>query len=284
MYLKIISELGNIDELPTIPPILVQLNKVLADPSSCAPDVAKLIEDDQVLTTRILKLVNSAYYGFSRKITTVKQAVVIIGFRNIRNLVLTAKSFDIYKSCYRKLRRLFDINLLWKHSLGTAVISRKIGELVNYPDKETLFVGGLIHDIGKVVEFSCLPDYIPEIFRLIKEDNVSMWTAEQRLFNITHAEIGKVLGDMWDFPPVLENMIAYHHYPHLADEFSREVAIVHIANAICRSMEIGSGGDNLVPVIEDNAWETAGLPLDSAEIIKEKSLIEIEDISTIFVG
>jgi len=283
MYLKIISELGNIDELPTIPPILVKLNKVLADPSSCAPDVAKLIEDDQVLTTRILKLVNSAYYGFSRKITTVKQAVVIIGYRNIRNLVLTAKSFDIYKSCYRKLRSLFDINLLWKHSLGTAVISRNIGELINYPDKETLFVGGLIHDIGKVVEFSCLPDYIPDIFRLIKEDNLSMWAAEQRLFHITHAEIGKVLGDMWDFPPVLENMIAYHHYPHLAEEFSKEVAVVHIANAICRSMGIGSGGDSLVPVIEDNACESIGISLDLIEIIKEKSFAEIEDISTIFV-
>ena len=283
MYLKIISELGNIDELPTIPPILVQLNKVLADPSSCAPDVARLIEDDQVLTTRILKLVNSAYYGFSRKITTVKQAVVIIVYRNIRNLVLTAKSFDIYKSCYRKLRTLFDINLLWKHSLGTAVIARNIGEFVSYPDKETLFVGGLIHDIGKVVEFSCLPDYIPEIFKLVNENNLSMWAAEQKLFHITHAEIGKVLGDMWDFPEVLEHMIAYHHYPHLAEEHSMEVAIVHIANSICRSMGVGSGGDNLVPVVEDNAWETAGLSMESCEIIKEKSLTEIEEISGIFV-
>ncbi|MCD6460822.1 HDOD domain-containing protein [bacterium] len=283
MYLKIISELGNIDELPTIPPILVQLNKVLADSSSCAPDVAKLIEEDQVLTTRILKLVNSAYYGYSRKITTVKQAVVIIGYRNIRNLVLTAKTFDVYKSCYRKVRSFFDINLLWKHSLGTAVIARNIGTIINYSNKETLFIGGLIHDIGKVVEFNCLSDYIPDIFKLVKDNNLSMWEAEQKLFHISHAEIGKVLGDMWDFPPVLGNMIAYHHYPHLAGEYSQEVAVVHIADYLCRVMDIGSGGDNVISVVEDNAWETADIPLDKVELIKEKSEREIEEVLTIFI-
>ncbi len=278
MYLKIISELGNIDDLPTIPPILVKLNEILADPESSAEDVASLIKEDQVLTTRLLKLVNSAYYGFTRKITTVTHAVVILGFRNVKNIVLTAKTFDLYKSSYTKIRRIFDVNLLWQHSLGVAVIAKKIGELVRYPDQETLFTGGLIHDIGKIVEIKCLFDYMPRIFELVRDQNISMWQAEQSVFNITHAEIGKVLGDMWDFPLILEHIVAYHHYPHLSEDFSQQVAIVHIANSLCREMKIGSGGDLLIPVIEDGAWERAGLePSVKEHIIKEsqKSISEL---------
>ncbi len=282
MYLKIISELGNIDDLPTIPPILVKLNEILADPGSSAEDVARLIKEDQVLTTRLLKLVNSAYYGFTRKITTVTHAVVILGFRNVKNIVLTAKTFDLYKSSYSKIRKLFDVNLLWQHSLGVAVIAKKIGEVVGYPDQETLFTGGLIHDIGKIVEIKCLFDYMPKIFELVNEQQMSMWQAEQMTFNITHAEIGKVLGDMWDFPMILEHVVAYHHYPHLSEEFSQQVAIVHIANSLCREMQIGSGGDPLVPAIEDGAWERAGLDFYMKDQIIDESAKSIEELLPVF--
>ncbi|MDX9703208.1 MAG: HDOD domain-containing protein [Candidatus Auribacterota bacterium] len=282
MYLKIISELGNIDDLPTIPPILVKLNEILADPESSAEDVASLIKEDQVLTTRLLKLVNSAYYGFTRKITTVTHAVVILGFRNVKNIVLTAKTFDLYKSSYTKIRRIFDVNLLWQHSLGVAVIAKKIGELVRYPDQETLFTGGLIHDIGKIVEIKCLFDYMPRIFELVRDQNISMWQAEQSVFNITHAEIGKVLGDMWDFPLILEHIVAYHHYPHLSEDFSQQVAIVHIANSLCREMKIGSGGDSLIPVIEDGAWERAGLEPSVKEYIIKESQKSISELLPVF--
>lgn len=284
MYLKIISELGNIDDLPTIPPILVKLNAILADPESSAEDVARLIKDDQVLTTRLLKLVNSAYYGFPRKITTVTHAVVILGFRNVKNIVLTAKTFDLFKSCYVKIRKYFDVNMLWQHSLGVAVIAKKIGELVKYPDQETLFTGGLIHDIGKIVEIKCLFDYMPKIFEMVRDQNMSMWQAEQASFNITHAEIGKVLGDMWDFPLILEHIVAYHHYPHLSQDFAQQVAIVHIANSLCREMKIGSGGDDLIPVIEDGAWATSGLDISQKDHIIEMAQKEVETLLPVFAS
>jgi len=282
MYLKIVNELGHIDELPTIPQILLRLNSALANPKTCAKDVADLIEQDQVLTTRILKLVNAAFYGYSRKVTTLTQAVVIVGFREIKNLVLASKTFDIFKACGKKTEGIFDVNKLWKHSAACAAISKKIGEKIGYEDIESLLVAGLIHDIGKVVEIKCLWDYMPKVFSIMKEKNISMDNAEREVFNITHAEIGKVLTDMWDFPPMLEEVVAYHHNPHLSANYPKETAIIHIANGLCWEMGLPSGPGNVFEPINEIAWEMAGIDTDEKSRIIVEAEMELSDLLEIF--
>ncbi len=283
VHLKIIKELGNIDELPTLPSILLRLNSVLADPKSSAQDVAKLIAEDPVLTTRILKLVNSAYFGFSRQITTLTHAIVILGFREIKTMVLASKIFDFFKTSYKKVKKYFDINLLWTHSLGCAIISKNIAGRINYDEPESMFVAGLIHDIGKVVEMHCLTEYIPRIFALIEEKNISMWEAEYSLWQLTHAQIGKVMADMWDFPPMLEEVIACHHNPSQADVYGTETAIVHLANCLCRTLNVGSGGDNLIPHVDPSTWEKIGLTQAEHEQILTESLSSVSELLPVFM-
>ncbi|MCB1195939.1 HDOD domain-containing protein [bacterium] len=282
MYLKVINELGNIDQLPTLPTIVLRINSVLSDPRSTARTVADLIAEDMVLTTRILKLVNSAYYGVPRQVTTLSQAVVILGFREVKNLVLGAKIFDLFQSSFKKIKKFFDVNLLWQHSLGCATIAKRIARLINYPDPESLFIAGLIHDIGKIVEIKCLTDYMEELFKMVQQQNIFMWEAEQLLWNITHAEIGKVMVDMWDFPPLLEKTVAYHHNPHLAAEFAREAAIIHIADSICRELHIGSGGDNLVPDIDPWSWDIVGMNEQDKQIILDAAVKDVEELLPVF--
>lgn len=282
IHLKIIKNLCDIDDLPTVPHVVLQLNTVLANPKSSAKDVATLISADQVLTTRILKLVNSAYFGFSRQVTTLSHAIVILGFREIKSLVLSSKIFDLFKSNYTKLKDIFDINLLWTHSLGCAVVARHIGKKIKYPEPETLFIGGLIHDIGKVVEMSCLTDYMPDVFKLIQQKNVFMWEAEYELWNITHAEIGKVLAEMWDFPPLLANVIEHHHHPHLAKEFSKEASIIHLSNYLARVLGIGSGGDSLIPEVNPFSWEQIGLSQIGHEQLLIESLQSVAELGPLF--
>ncbi len=282
MYLKIVNELGRIDELPTIPQVLLHLNSALANPKTCAKDIAELVEQDQVLTTRILKLVNAAFYGYSRKITTLTQAIVIVGFREIKNLVLASKTFDFFKSCGKKSEGLFDVNKLWKHSAACAAISKKIAEKSGYEDIESLLVAGLIHDIGKVVEIKCLWDHMPKIFSMMKERNISMDDAEQEVFNVTHAEIGKVLADMWDFPPMLEEIVAYHHTPQLSSNYPKETAIIHIANSLCWEIGIGSSPGNVFQPVNEQAWGIAGIDEQHKKRLKIEAEMELTDLLEIF--
>jgi len=267
VYLKIISELGNIDELPTIPDIVLKLNALIADPEVPLHDIADLIGEDQVLTTRVLKLVNSAYYGFTEKMSSLTQAIALIGVRETKNLVFTAKTFDVFSSCYKKIGSIFNILELWKHSLGTAAIAKNIGKSIKYSDIESLFVSGLVHDIGKVVEIKCLTDYIPELFEMIKNESISMSHAEYNLWNISHTEIGKTLLEMWDFPEMLIESIAYHHNPHLSSKYAKETAIIHIADCLCYEMGVGSGGNEISPEIVKETWATIGIDESEKEHI-----------------
>ncbi|MEW6535407.1 MAG: HDOD domain-containing protein [Candidatus Auribacterota bacterium] len=282
VHLKIISELGNIDALPTIPQVVLRLNGVLADPNSSARDVAKLLGEDQVITTRILKLVNSAFYGYARQVKTLTQAVVILGFREVKNIVLTSQIFDLFKSSHKNIRDLFDINQLWTHSVGCAVIAKNIGERIRYLEPEALFIAGLIHDIGKVVEINCIPDKMPDVFRTVQEENISMIEAEKKVLEVTHCEIGKVMAEMWDFPQLIEYVVAYHHKPSLSRKFEQEVAIVHVANCMVRMLEIGSGGDSLIPQIDPFSWERIGLDQDAHEEILTHSLEAISELLPVF--
>ncbi|RJP57443.1 MAG: HDOD domain-containing protein [Candidatus Auribacter fodinae] len=282
VHLKIISELGNIDALPTIPQVVLRLNGVLADPNSSARDVAKLLGEDQVITTRILKLVNSAFYGYARQVKTLTQAVVILGFREVKNIVLTSQIFDLFKSSHKNIRDLFDINQLWTHSVGCAVIAKNIGERIRYLEPEALFIAGLIHDIGKVVEINCIPDKMPDVFRTVQEENISMIEAEKKVLEVTHCEIGKVMAEMWDFPQLIEYVVAYHHKPSLSRKFEQEVAIVHVANCMVRMLEIGSGGDSLIPQIDPFSWERIGLDQDTHEEILTHSLEAISELLPVF--
>lgn len=267
MYLKIISELGNIDELPTIPNIVLKLNALIADPEIPLHDIADLIKEDQVLTTRVLKLVNSSYYGFSEKTSSLTQAIALIGVRETKNLVFTSKTFDIFSSCYKKLGSIFNILDLWKHSLGTAAIAKNIATLIKYPDTESLFISGLVHDIGKVVEIKCLTDYIPELFEMIEKESISISQSEYNLWNISHTEIGKTLLEMWDFPEMLIESVAYHHNPHLASKYATETAIIHLADCLCYEMGVGSGGNKIPPEIIKETWNTIGIDESEKEHI-----------------
>lgn len=282
VHLQIISQLGNIDELPTIPQVVLRLNSVLADPNSSARDVANLVSEDQVLTTRILKLVNSAFYGYPGQIKTLTHAVVILGFREVKNVVLTSQIFDLFKTSYKAIGNLFDINLLWTHSVGCAVISRNIASKIRYPEPEEMFTAGLIHDIGKIIELRCVPEKMADVFQMVEDRNIYMLEAERDVLGVTHCEIGRVMAEMWDFPPEIESCIAMHHTPSLAKKHCMEVSIVHIANCLTRMLEIGSGGDNLIPQTDPFSWERIGISQEEHESILTESLNSLAELIPVF--
>ena len=266
-----------IDDLPTLPRTVLKITELVNDPKSSAKDLARVITDDQVLTARLLKLVNSSFYGFPQRISTVTGAIVLLGFDAIRNLLLTTSVFDLFANRNRKMKQ--DQERFWDHSLGCAVGAKVIGNYLRHDKIEELFVSGLLHDIGKIVEMMFLPDEFSRVAAAIKKENILMTTAENKVLGYNHAEIGKLLAEQWNLPVRLVQVIAHHHQPYNAGSFAMEAAIVHLADIFCRALNMGYGGDHKIPPLDTQAWELLKINSSAIDPIMGTMHREYRDIS-----
>jgi putative nucleotidyltransferase with HDIG domain len=232
------SILGRVDDLPELPQVASKILQLINDPETSASDLAQVISTDQALTARVLRLCNSAYYGMSRKVTTVNEGVTILGFSAIKSLVLIATAYGTVS------QSLIGYGMkpgeLWTHSLSCAEHARQIAAKVGYAEPDEAFTAGLLHDIGKIV---LNQHALPEIYRannLCMGQQIPVHEAETQVLGFSHAEIGAKLAERWNLPPVLCEAIGGHH-ERIPSE-AKLPSIVTIANAMA------SGDDFELPV------------------------------------
>ncbi len=258
-----------IKDLPTLPVVANNIIQIVQNPRSSALEVGKAISQDQALASRVLRTANSAFYGFPGKITTITHAIVILGFANVRNIVLTASIFDIFSS---KGNGNFDREGLWEHSLACGVASKLIAKRLGIKNLEEVFIFGLLHDLGKLVLDRYFNEEFVRVVGSVREKGILMKDAERELLGIDHAAVGGMVAEKWGLPPVLVKAIRFHHNPQLAMESMRIVAIVHLADIICRAIGIGDGGDAKIPCVDRRSWEL----LDINKQILKKLFLETE--------
>ena len=217
-----------VDALPEVPQVAFRVIQLLNIPDTAVSQLAELIGADQALTAKLLRLCNSAYYGLSRKVTTVSEAIMIVGFSAVKSMVLMITT----QSTMNKGLLGYKIKPgeFWRHSLGTAESARLIAKQCGDPREEESFTAGLIHDIGKMVLNQCA---LPEVYRatnLMQKENISIYAAEARILGFNHAEAGATLADRWKFPPLLVDAIRYHHeFTHaLADNLPFIIAVANV--------------------------------------------------------
>ncbi|MBI4793596.1 MAG: HDOD domain-containing protein [Deltaproteobacteria bacterium] len=230
------QKLDDLPDLPTLPHIVVEVNRMMAEQNITVSRMCETIERDQVMVARILKLVNSSFYGFQSQINTVSHAVVILGFQTMQNAILSVSIIESFKK--KDVVPGFDMTDFWKHSVAVAVISMKLGEMVKNENPEVCFTAGLLHDIGKVV----LAQFFPEMFRIVwnglHEDSYpSFYEAESDLLETDHARIGDYLGRRWQLPPALIDTIRCHHSIKKNMENLAMVRIVHAADILANTWQ-----------------------------------------------
>ncbi|MCU0559504.1 MAG: HDOD domain-containing protein [Desulfobacterales bacterium] len=268
--------IARVKDLPTLPRTVLRITELVNDPRAAAKDLSIIITDDQVLTARLLKLVNSSYYSFPRRVSTVTQATVLVGFDAIRNLLITTSVLDLFPARSAKVRR--EQELLWDHSLGCAIGAKTIGSFLGQEKLEELFVAGLLHDIGKLIEMMFLPEEFSHIAERVREQGGLIKAAEQEVLGCTHAEIGRLLAERWNLPVKLAEIIALHHRPVEAGPFALEAAVVHLADILARSLDLGCGGDRSIPPLDPAAWELLRLKASALDGIMASMLAEFDDI------
>ena len=256
-HISLENRLAKIIDLPTLSIVANNIILITQNPKSSALEVGRAISQDQALVSKILRIANSTFYGFPRKISTIPHAVVILGFANIRNLVLTASIFDTFQS--KEGDGYFDREGFWKHSLACGVTSKLIAKRLGMKNLEEVFIWGLLHDLGKLILDAYFREDFTRVVFLVKEKEILIRDAEQQLLGFDHAAVGSLVANKWNLPPAVIKAIRFHHNPPLANESMRIVAIVHLADILCRAIGMGNGGDSKVPSINEDSWKLLSL-------------------------
>ncbi|MCE5334484.1 MAG: HDOD domain-containing protein [Desulfobacteraceae bacterium] len=227
---KIVEVTG---DLPAMPHIAALAMEKLSNPNSMPKDIHQLLTKDQSLAARVLKVANSPYYGASRSISTLRDAILFMGFDSIRSLIMTAVMKGMFSSTSLSEK------LLWEHSIGCGVAAKHIAALVGVLTSEEAFLAGLMHDIGKVVLFLRAPEVMREIMQEAYNEGADFYSVELERLGFTHCDVGQKVAEKWRFSLQIEDAIASHHNPELATTAHELSYIVSLANSLCHKLEIG---------------------------------------------
>ncbi len=203
----------SVQDLPALPSVVMRILKETESPDACAHRIEQMLAAEQALTSKVLRVVNSAYYGLSGQVTSLSQAIVILGLQQIRNLVLSVSAYSAIKP--RTPRQQETMKVFWLHSFGTAAATQIIAQRkrLSIQDSETAFVGGLLHDIGRLFLFSNFTQTYDQVIRYAEQKKMPIEKAEVRLLGLNHGEVGAQMAEHWKLPKALVKMIGDHENP-----------------------------------------------------------------------
>ena len=217
--------------------------EIMYDPKSSIRDIVDVIQYDQSMTANVLKICNSSYYGFRQKISSIQQAVSLLGMEKIASMIVlgnSAGNFTAAQSGYDLAE-----GELWRYSVASALIAQDIAEKKHFPNISLLFTSALLKDIGKVVLNTYIKDSFEHIITLMEKNSYSFIEAEKEIIGIDHAELGAIIAEKWDFNPEMVNIIRNHHDPNKATTDNMSISVVYLADSICMMIGIGVGSDGL---------------------------------------
>ncbi len=227
----------SISKLTTLPQIATTVLELVENPKTSASKLGEVISSDQVLTARILKLANSAYYGFPRRISTLNLAIVVLGFNALRDLVMSISVIDQFTNT---IDPEWEVERFWRHAFIVGMGARQMARQQRQALAGEAFVAGLLHDIGYLVMIQHFPKIFEKTYEFARERNVPLIHAEYTLWGFSHAEIGAWLAEGWNLPEKIVRVIRFHHNPEKAQDSTNLTPMIHFADHLTAT--IGEGG------------------------------------------
>ena len=274
--------LDRIENLPTLPVIAMEVNNLLQDYNTSIKKLSSVIENDQAIVAKILKLVNSAFFGLRSKVGNIPHAITLLGFNTVRNAVISVSVIKVLSDISDM--EGFKVNDFWTHSVSVAVASKQIANTTHLHNPDDCFIGGLLHDIGKLILINKFESLFREIWRLKKDENISFFDAEKMIGSMTHAQIGGYLASRWKLPAALSDTISRHHSLSKMAIDSDLLKIIHSADIIINDLDSE----------KSNLLEDTNIPADLSDKIIEgwqspdawfKTLLtDIEEACRFFIG
>jgi len=241
----------------SLPTIYEKLDRQINDPLNNLEDIANTLLEDAGLSARLLKLANSVLYSFPSKVDTVTKAVTIIGTNQLRDLALATSVISLFDGVDSSI---IDMEEFWKHSIAVGIAARVIATYRSEPNVERFYLMGLLHDIGRILMFIQIPESMAEIIKESKTSHQPLYKLEKKHFGFDHGETGHLLLNEWKLPNVISAAVANHHYPTKSIAYNHEAAVIHIADLLINSMQLGtSSGISIISPLSNEAWNLVDL-------------------------
>lgn len=242
-------------QLESLPTIFYQINEAVENPETSFAEIGHIISQDSALTARLLKIVNSSFFGFSSKVETIMHAITVVGMAQLRDLALATAIINNFKGIPKDA---VNMQSFWQHSIATGLAGRVIAVYLKEPNPERFYVLGLLHDLGRLLLYLAIPEDMSRV--LVKYSHGGLLhEAENEILGWDHAEVGGRLLRTWNLPDPLVEGVLYHHNPSRAPRFPMEAAVTHLADILAQALELGNSGERYVSSLDNEAWQELGL-------------------------
>lgn len=263
--LDVIHVVRQIRDLPPLPSIVLDLISSFEREDVDVALLAEKISRDQALSAKMLRLANSSFYGLPSKVSTVNQAIVVLGFDSARALAVASNVIESFEA--GKAGEI-DVAEFWRHSIATALCARGLARHAGLA-QDHAFIAGLLHDIGRLVLASGFPEHYAQVIDYCAREGTSLGEAELRVLGVDHQRVGQLLGEAWKFPVAIQRAIGQHHGPAgtgLADL----PGLIHAANAVVQALDLGSSEYAAVPRLHDATWTSLRISFEQLhEVCRE---------------
>ena len=253
---------------------------MIADPLATSNDVARVVNTSPSLSALLLRIVNSAYYGFSSKIDRISRAVTIIGTKEISGLALGISVMQAFNDIPK---HIIQMEAFIRHSLACGTIARMVAARANLAETEQLFVAGLLHDIGKLVIFKYYPEHARACLHLAASSATTLFEAEKTVIGLHHAQVGRYLLEKWQLPQHLTDTVVYHHTPIKAAD-PVKAGIVQLADMITHGLAIGSSGEFSIPGFDESATQAVSISPHTIQTVVRQIVHQLGPMEAIFSG
>lgn len=267
-------ELDSLSALVSPPHICVRITELLANPRADAREIGAVIAQDPSLTARLLRVVNSPFYGFRARVDSVARAVALVGHGAVHNLAVAVSAVKSFSNIPNDL---VNMDTFWRHGVYCALIARACAARVRAPQPERLFVAGLLHDLGSLVLYQSRPEACRETLLIADGDEGVLYQAETEAFGFTHADLGGRLMTRWGLPAALADAVACHHAPASAELAPLEAAVLHLAEALANRSRIGAFSEQArgEAAIDPAAW--IGLRVADPDAFADSLIAEADE-------